>query len=269
MSVHPFDIATALAPQGEDLWQGHTSPAYANMIGPFGGVTAAQALSAVLQHPQRLGDPVALTVNFAAALVDGAFFVHARPVRTNRSTQHWVVEVRQGEQVMLTATVFTAVRRETWSATEAQMPEAPRPGDLPRPAGRGRVEWVHRYDMRFFEGGYPSQWDGEDHGDSLTRLWMRDDPPRPLDFASLTAMADIFFPRIWRRRTTFVPIGTVSMSVYYHADSQALAETGTGYLLGQAQGQGFHNGYFDHTASLWNEAGKLLATTHQIVYYKE
>lgn len=269
MSLHPFDAATALAPQGEDLWQGHTSPAYANMIGPFGGVTAAQALSAVLQHPRRLGEPVALTVNFAAALEDGPFSVHARPARTNRSTQHWIVEVRQGGQTMLTATVFTASRRETWKTTEARFPAAPRPGDVSPPQGTGRVEWIRRYDMRFIEGGYPVGWDGRDEGDSLTRLWVRDEPPRPLDFGALTAMADVFFPRIWRRRTTFVPLGTVSMSVYYHADAQALAQTGTGYLLGQVQGQGFHNGYFDHTGLLWNEAGQLLATTHQIVYYKE
>lgn len=268
MSLHPFDIATALAPQGEHLWQGHTSPAYANMIGPFGGVTAAQALNAVLQHPERLGEPVALTVNFAAALADGPFFVHAKPVRTNRSTQHWTVEIRQGEQVMLTATAFTAVRRETWRATEAQMPAAPRPTDVPVAQRRG-VEWLNRYEMRFVEGGFPSQWEGQDLGHSLTRLWVREQPARPLDFASLTAMADIFFPRIWRRRTKFVPIGTVSMTVYFHADAQALAQTGSGHLLAQAQGQGFHNGYFDHSGLLWNEAGHLLATTHQVVYYKE
>src|SRR5688572_17957951 len=73
MSAHPFDAAIALAPQGEGIWHGHTSPPYANMVGPFGGATAAQALSGVLQHPQRLGEPVAFTVNFAAALSDGPF----------------------------------------------------------------------------------------------------------------------------------------------------------------------------------------------------
>jgi hypothetical protein len=31
----------------------------------------------------------------------------------------------------------------------------------------------------------------------------------------------------------------------------------------------FRKGYFDHSAQLWNEAGNLLATTHQVVYYKE
>ena len=65
------------------------------------------------------------------------------------------------------------------------------------------------------------------------------------------------------------PIGTVSMTIYFHAGQAQLQQTGTGYLLGQAQAQAFRDGYFDQTAQLWNEAGELLVTTHQIVYYKE
>ena len=70
------------------------------------------------------------------------------------------------------------------------------------------------------------------------------------------------------RRATLVPVGTVTMTVYYHADSAQLQASGTSYLLAQARAQVFRNGYFDHTAQLWNEAGVLLATTHQVVYYK-
>jgi hypothetical protein len=40
-------------------------------------------------------------------------------------------------------------------------------------------------------------------------------------------------------------------------------------LLGQAKAQAFRNGFFDQTAQLWSEAGVLLATSTQIVYYKE
>ena len=98
---------------------------------------------------------------------------------------------------------------------------------------------------------------------------MRDDPPRPLDFASLTAIADVFFPRVWLRRATPTPIGTVSMTVYYHADAAQLASLGPGHLLLQARGQGFGGGYFDHSGQLWDEGGSLVATTHQVVYYKE
>ncbi|HMA09422.1 MAG TPA: thioesterase family protein, partial [Ramlibacter sp.] len=204
--AHPFDDAIALASQGEDLWRGHTAAPYANMVGPFGGITAAQALNAVLIHPKRQGEPVAFTLNFAAALADGPFDLQARPVRTNRSTQHWIVEMRQGADTVATATAVTAVRRDTWGATEVPMPQVPAPQDVPPPARRGRVEWTRRYEMRFIDGGFPPAWDGA-HGDSSrTQLWMRDNPPRPLDFASLTALADVFFPRIWRRRATMTPI---------------------------------------------------------------
>lgn len=266
--THPFDAAIALAPQGEGVIQGATSPAYANFIGPYGGITAAQLVNAVLQDPRRVGDPVAMTVNYAAALADGAFTAHARPARTNRSTQHWIVELRQGGETVITGTVMTAVRRDTWSGHEAHPPEVPRPADVPRTPRQG-VEWLNRYDMRFITGFVPRHWEGQGEGESLTRLWVRDEPLRPLDFASLTAMADIFFPRIWLRRATQTPVGTVTMTVYYHADAAQLAGTGTDYLLVQAKGQGFRNGYFDHAGQLWNEAGDLLATTHQVVYFKE
>ncbi len=45
------------------------------MVGPYGGITAATVLNAVLQHPALLGEPVSLTVNFCAAVADGAFEV--------------------------------------------------------------------------------------------------------------------------------------------------------------------------------------------------
>lgn len=269
MSASPFDAAVALQPQADGSFLGHTSTAYANMVGPFGGVTAAQALNAALLHPQRLGDPISFTVNFAAALADGPFTVTARPARTNRSTQHWVIEMLQQGQTVLTATAFFGLRRDTWGVDEQPKPEVPAARDTARAGGPTRVEWTKRYEMRFIEGPIPSEWNGADQGTSRSRLWVRDEPPRPLDFASLTALSDTFFPRVWRRRPVMVPIGTVSMTIYYHADAALLQATGDGYLLGQTQAQAFRSGYFDQTAQLWNEAGQLLVTTHQVVYYKE
>jgi len=40
-------------------------------------------------------------------------------------------------------------------------------------------------------------------------------------------------------------------------------------LLGQARSQAFFNGFYDQSAELWNEAGHLLVTSHQIAYFKE
>jgi acyl-CoA thioesterase len=263
-----FDLAIALQAQPDGRVQGHTSPAYANMVGPFGGVMAAQAMNAVLQHPERLGEPVSLTVNFCAAMADGAFDALARPLRTNRSTQHWLVELQQGGLTVVSATAVTAVRRDTWGADEHPLPAVPPPEAI-APAEGPRVEWTRRYDMRFVEGSLPADWNGLDHGESRSRLWVRDQPPRPLDFAALAALSDVFFPRVWRRRAQRVPIGTITMTVHFHADAAQLAQTGTGWLLGQAHAHVFRRGFFDQSALLWNQQGLLLASSQQLVYYKE
>ena len=268
MSAHPLDQAIALEPLAENDWQGHTSPDYANFIGPYGGITAAQMLQAVMVHPRRLGDPVAFTINYAAALADGNFVARARPARTNRSTQHWIVELLQDGQAVATGTLMTAVRRPTWGLQEITMPQVPRPADLKVERARG-VKWIRNYERYYAEGDVPAEWNGQDVGLSRTQLWVRDRPPRPLDFPALAAIADNFFPRVWLRKAALVPMGTVTMTVYFHADAGVLQSTGAGFLLGQAQGQAFRDGYFDQTGQLWNEAGELLVTTHQLVYYKE
>jgi hypothetical protein len=49
MNTHVFDQAIALTASGDGVYTGATSPAYANMVGPFGGITAATVLNAVLR----------------------------------------------------------------------------------------------------------------------------------------------------------------------------------------------------------------------------
>ena len=276
MPMHPFDKAMALEHSDlrAGLFTGATSPDYWNMVGPFGGTTAALALQSVLRHPDLLGAPIALTVNYAAALAAGAFEIQATPVRTNRSTQHWVIQISQPDaeghpQVNTTATAITAVRRETWRASDLPMPQVPSPQQVERLSiGTKGIAWLEQFEMRPVRGRIPTQWDGSgDH--SETELWLRDAQPRPLDFAALASMSDLFFPRVWLRRAKRVPIGTVSITTYFHADAAQLAEVGTGYLLGRATGQQFYDGYFDQAAQLWSESGHLLATSNQIVYYKE
>jgi acyl-CoA thioesterase len=266
---HDFDAAIHLTPLGEHRFAGATHPAYANMVGPYGGVTAAVLLNAALHHAQRLGDPIALTVNFAAPLADGGFEIDARPVRTNRSTQHWMLTLSQGDAVAVTATAVFAVRRETWSAPEAAFPPGlPTAAELQRLVLKGFPAWTERYDMRFAPGEAP-RLDGRGADSSLSRLWVRDEPPRPLDFASLAAVCDCFFPRIFIRRGAPTPVGTVTLTSYFHADAALLAAQGERHLLGSAQGQRFRDGYFDQSGQVWSDDGHLLSSTHQMVYYRE
>lgn len=133
------------------------------MVGPFGGITCAVLLQSVLVHAQRRGDPIALTVNFVAPIADGAFDIEARPVRTNRSTQHWIVQLMQNDAVAASATAVLAVRRSTWSAPEAVPPSGmPDASTLSRTQRAGVPAWVGGYDLRFAEGGLPASFDHSD-----------------------------------------------------------------------------------------------------------
>ncbi|MDP1999515.1 MAG: thioesterase family protein [Rhodoferax sp.] len=273
MNLHPFDQALQLTSAEPHVFTGASARPYWNMVGPFGGMTAATALNAVLQHPALLGEPIALTVNYAGPVAAGPFKVSATPARTNRSTQHWVISLSQtnaegADEVMLTGTAVTAARRSTWSHNDEAMPQVPGPAELPVGKSVRVLEWLNRYEMRFVQGNIPVEWHGGGET-SLSQLWVRDNPPRPLDFCSLAALADVFFPRVYLRRAVLVPAGTVSMTVYFHANSEQLTQSGSGFLLAQARAQAFSDGFFDQTAQLWNESGALLATSHQIVYFKE
>lgn len=237
------------------------------MVGPFGGLLAAILMQAVLLHPERLGEPVAFTVNFAGPLPEGGFVVHARALRTNRSTQHWFIELLQDEQVIVTATAVFATRRETWTDTEVRFPEVPAAASVPRTPPVERAAWTSCYDMRFLRGAPPTS--AQASADSTSHLWLRDEPPRPLDFLALTALCDAFYPRIFLRRPKWTPIGTVSLTTYFHADSVRLQAQGDRFVLGTARALHFGNGYFDQTAEVWADDGSLLATSHQVMYYKE
>jgi acyl-CoA thioesterase len=174
MKQHAFDAAMRLDEIAPGRYAGHTSADYWNMVGPFGGTTAATALQAVLRHPQLLGAPLSLTVNYAGALTQGPFEVQLQPVRTNRSTQHWTIGILQKDEqgnpvVTTTATVVTAVRRETWSLSDTPMPHVPAPHEAAALHLAKAVAWFHCYEMRPVSGAIPQQWDG--HGEtSLSQL---------------------------------------------------------------------------------------------------
>lgn len=276
---HPFDQALVLVPQGDGTLIGEATPAWANMVGPFGGITAATVVRAVTDHSQCLGTPLSLTINYVAGIALGPYRLHLKIARTNRSTQHWTFEIHQSQAdgtsvCVLTGTALTAARRSTWGVNDVPMPAVRAPEEVPVVQMPPVIEWFSRYEMRGLSGPMPLDWNAQEstlppESASTSCLWVRDSARRALDYPALAAYADIFFPRVWLRRAKHVPAGTVSMTVYFHASPQQIAQTGEGYLLAQARGQVFRDGFFDQTGYLWSRDGTMLATTHQLVYFKE
>ena len=268
--MHPLDQDTALVRKDAGRLTGRTSQHYSNFNGTFGGFTAAVLLRAVLEDPRRQGTPVALTVNYCAAMSEGTFEIDVRERRTGRSTQHWSLELCQGDTVVATASVVCGHRREVWSHQHAVAPQLPPPDQLPlfdkfKPGG-----WTSRYEMRFATGA--PDFMREDDGKlrpALSQLWMRDNPERSLDYLSLACMSDAFVIRAFLTRPKFVPVGTITLTTFFHASEEAMRAQGTAPLLCTADAHLFADGFADQIAYLWGKDNRLLATSTQIVWYKE
>jgi acyl-CoA thioesterase len=267
---HLFDDATRVT-AGDSRWMGQTSDDYWAFVGPFGGATAATILRALIDHPQRSGDPLSLTVNFCAPIAQGPFDLDVRLVKANRSTQHWSVELTQeGADVATFATAVFAARRPSWSHQPAQLPKAP-PFEAARPYPKSSLtmSWVRQYDFRFIEG--EPQFAGAPHAEpasAFSKMWIGDRVPRKIDVLSLMSMSDAFFGRIFHVRNEMLPFGTVSLTTYFHADAEDLAGEDISQVLAVADARIFHKSYGDQSGELWSPNGRLLATTHQIAYFK-
>ncbi|MCF8603489.1 thioesterase family protein [Gordonia sp. HY442] len=265
--THVFDEATSVEKlDSADAYtvRATTHPAYNNMVGPFGGITAATVVRALADHPEALGDPLALTINFAAPIAEGEWDLALEAIRTNRTNQHWTFTIGQNDQIVAAGTAVFGVRRETWGDTEGAAPQLPPVDDVPTMDFPDFIAWARNYDKRFVTGSLEAASD-----DSTSTLWLRDEPPRPLDFPALTSMTDAFFPRVFLRHGTYMPAGTISLTTYFHATRDELAAQGANSVRATARGTRFGNGHFDQYGQIWGDADVLLATTHQLVYYKD
>ena len=266
---HLFDEATRVT-AGDSRWQGRTSDDYWAFVGPFGGATAATILRALIDHPQRAGDPLAMTVNFCAPIAQGAFDLDLRLVKANKSSQHWAIELTQdGADVATLATAVFAERRPSWSHQVAEFPQT-KPFEQIRPFPRIKVSWANQYDFRFIEGDpeFQSTQPQAGHSNSYSRFWIGDRVPRKVDMLSLMSMSDAFFARIFHAKRALVPFGTVSLTTYFHASVDDLAAEDTTHVLAAADAKVFNRNYGDQNGELWSPNGRLLATTTQIAYFK-
>jgi acyl-CoA thioesterase len=265
--MHVFDQSLALEARASETdtarFNARAHEGFANIIGPYGGWSAALLAKAVSQAGADDMELTSLTTDFLAGVPVGPVTLDLACDRAGKSTQFWRGTISSGEEDRLAnrAVAILSRRRETVSWVEGERPDAPEPETC------ARVElpmaWAKTVEMRPatnipFQGEASTQ----------SSCWTRLTPERPLDVASLVALADTPTPRLFYvvGRPEF--IATVSMTVYLHATADDYAAVGSDYILVDANGARGGRGFYDQHARMWSRDGRLLATTQQIVTYR-
>ena len=231
-----------------------TDPRYWNMIGPFGGWSAALLVDAVMAQSDEAYTPISGSFSFARGLVAGTFWWAQARQRQGDDDAHCAH-----------ASIVLARRHASPAFAELTMPPVPPPEDLAAfgPAALP-VEWPRMYDMRPAPvAPGVSAVDG-----TRTLWWVRARDRSIAGYAGLTALCDTTFPRIFYRLARPVPISTVTMNVFFHAGAGDIARIEGDFLLADASMRVASRGFYDEHALLWSRDGCLIAATEQIVWFR-
>lgn len=270
MTDHVFDRAIALTETAKGEWSGRSSPTYANMVGAYGGIVAATLLNSVLSDDRHTGTPVSQTVNFCTGLGAGAFVITTKLQRGGKYVQHWNTELTQSDTIIATSSIVMGARGDTFSHQPAPIPDVPAAETIEPMGNIIPLEWTRRYNYRFVNGGVESFGTKRDSlGNSQTRVWLADEPRRPLDYLSLAALADCFFLRLIHIRGTMEPMGTVTLTTHFIATPEDLATQGRNHILGVVDMNRAQNQFHDQTMQLFSTDGKILASGTQLVWYRQ
>ncbi len=237
---------------------------YEANTGMFGGWTAALLLKAVLEDSAIEGDPSALTVNFIGRVVPGdSLLIKRTKLGNSRSLAHWRADLHRsdGKELLASASVVLALRRESERAMDFSMPSAPLPeqvkGSNPPGAFGQRTDTHAVYGIPPF--GRP---------DMRSITWVRENSGRRVDAIQLAYLSDVYAPRVFHISAGPRPSSTLVMSTHFLAGSAELSAVGDDYILSEAEGTRIEQSLVGSRARLWGRQGTLLATTEQLCWFK-
>jgi len=260
--VQTLADSLTLQSTGDGLWRAFADPQNEANTGMFGGWTAALMMKAVLCDARAQGEPVAISVSYVNRVSPGrTLSVRTYPLGGGRTVTTWRADVwrEDSEDVLASASVVLANRRESDGFTEWAMPPAPAPEDLPMihpPAAFGQ-----HVDMRMDKSPFG-------RADSHSLQWIRERTGHPVDHVLLAYLADCYPPRILYRGSAPRPSSTLTMSVYFYATAEELDALGDDFILSEAVGTRAQQSIVGSQLRLWSRNGVLLATSEQLCWFK-
>ncbi|PHS22747.1 MAG: hypothetical protein COA85_10890 [Robiginitomaculum sp.] len=259
-----FDEALAVHPDGNGIWRAHADPRCEANTGMFGGWTAAILLKAILADAQHHGEPIAVTTNFISRIIPGDdVTIGTTHLGGGRSLNNWRADLyKTGEnEILSSAMVVMASRRESDTFTEWNMPDAPAPDGLEIFHPRGTFGLS--VEFRTVSGFPPIN-----QPDTKSLHWIREASGRAHDAVQLVYLADCFPPRVFYMSEAYRPSSSITMSVYLYATADELSRIGGDDILSEVIGTRAEQSTAGAKLRFWSKDGALIATSEQMCWFR-
>lgn len=259
-----LDDSLALTPIAEGVFAGLSDPSYEANSGMFGGWTGALIVKAALSDSRASGTCSSLSMHFLKMIPPGsALRITTRPAGGSKSIAVWQVEVTP-EGAPGPSTIGTVVlthRHPSDAHGECTMPAAVAPetlppGSPPGPFGQHTQNRLARGE-RLFEVT-----------DTVSHGWVRETSGRKIDAIQLAYLCDVLVPRVFYISKGPRPTSTVTLSLNILAGAEELASLGDDWILNEVTATRIEQSQAGSHAGHWSRAGKLLATSEQLCWFK-
>jgi acyl-CoA thioesterase len=259
-----LDDSVALKPLEDGVFAALADPAYEANSGMFGGWTAALIANAALSDPRASGSCSSLSMHFLKMIPPGsALRITTRPAGGSKSITVWQVEVvPEGASGPSTiGTVVLAHRHPSDAHVECKMPEAVAPETLPPFSPPG--PFGQQTQNRLARGGKLFE-----ASDTVSHGWVRETSGRKMDAIQLAYLCDILAPRVFHISKGPRPTSTVTLSLNILAGPEELATIGDDWILNEVTATRIEQSQAGSHARHWSRAGKLLATSEQLCWFR-
>jgi len=266
--THSFDADTSAEPLGDGRFAATISRDWWIVEGPNGGYLAALALRGLQAAvADAVRTPRSLTIHYTTRPAEGAAVFETTVERTGRSMTTVSGRLVQGERTIAVALGAFSSDRLGYEYGEARMPEVAPPEQCP--GSETAVEFLppmmQRLDMRWALGNRP--FSGAPAGDALVGAWLRLNPSRVADAATVAMFTDVLPPALFATTNDPTVIGslpTVDLTVHFRNPVPADARPDDWYL-GVTRSRQATGGFVDEDAEIWTSDGLLLAHSRQIM----
>ena len=203
-----------------------------------------------------VGDPArrprSLTVHFLAPPKSGPIEVSATVERSGRSTTAVSLRLEQDGATVALALGSCATWREGEPEWAEPMPEAPPPEHCER---MQRVDPMPAFLDNFEIRPVLPIFGGE----ARNLVWMRLDPPRPLDHLALTTLSDGWMPAGFSKLLRPYGAPTLDLTIHFRAPVASVD-----WVLAEYRSRFSSGGVWEEDGELWAPDGTLLAQSRQL-----